>query len=150
MDFAFGFVSKSSLPSPRSITFSPMFSSKGIRVLRSTFGVMIYFELIFEQGARVGKNSAFCIGTPNYSNTIYWKNDHFPLNFFCTFSKLVDDIYEGLFLGYFVPSTFVSFLSPITHRLDYYSFKVGLGMSYWKSSNFILLWLFKFTFLNLF
>lgn len=71
MDFAFGVVSKSSLPSPRSITFSPMFSSKGIRVLHSTFGVMIYFELIFEQGARIGQKLAFCIGTPNYSNTIY-------------------------------------------------------------------------------
>lgn len=64
MDFAFGVVFKSSLPSPRLITFAPVFSSRGVVVLHFTFDAVICFELIFEQGVRLGQGSAFCIGTP--------------------------------------------------------------------------------------
>ena len=47
MDYAFGILSKKSLTNPRLQRFSPMFSSRSLRVPCLTFRSMSHFELIF-------------------------------------------------------------------------------------------------------
>ena len=52
MDYAFGVVSKKSLPNPRSLRFSTMLSSRDFTVLPFTFRSVIHFELIFVKDVR--------------------------------------------------------------------------------------------------
>lgn len=148
MDLAFGVDSKSSLPAQNQSHFV-LFSSRGLIVLHFTFGAAICFESIFEQGVSLDQSSVFCLWTHFCSNTIYWKNYPFPIEFLLHFVKNWLRIFMRLITELIVPLTFVSVLSPITHCLDYYSFKVSLEISYWKSSNFIL-WLFVSLLFNIY